>query len=66
MIQLGLKVMPGVPRMAISLGFTVRFHILCITQYHEVLMILRQLLLKQTFFNTVFLLYNYTIVYLEE
>lgn len=66
MIQPELKLMPDVPRMAISLGFTVRFHILCITQYHEVLMILRQLTWKQTFFNIVFQLYNYTIVYLEE
>lgn len=66
MTQLELKVMPDGPRMAISLGFTVRFHILCITQYHEVLMILRQLIWKQTFINIVFQLYNYAIAYLDE
>lgn len=66
MIQLELKVMPDGPRMAISLGFTVRFHILCVTQYHELLMILRQLIWKQTFFNIGFQLYNYAIAYLDE
>lgn len=52
--------------MAISPRFTVNFHILCATQYHEVLMMLRQLLWKQTFFNIVFELYNYIIFYLDE
>lgn len=66
MIQLELKVMPDGPRMAISLGFTVRFHVLCKPQYHELLMILRQLIWKQTFFSIVFQLYNYAIAYLDE
>lgn len=66
MTQLELKVMPDGPRMAISLGFTVRFHILCITQYHEVLMILKQRTWKQMFLNIVFQLSNYAVAYFDK